>query len=250
LLTDFGLSDSYVAEMKARVLSDDDGISILDISHDVLPGNIPQAGYLLWRSFCHFPVDTVFLTVVDPGVGSDRRILLLELDSYRFVAPDNGVLSLIAREPTSNVYDLRSRIYTDSDSSATFEGRDIMAPICAQILSSGTPAGLQKCGDMRRVEILCCETSNSSLRGEVLHIDRFGNVITTIEDTRLPRERGLHLCCGIAKLDGLSRTYSSVAKGEALAYIGSCGLLEFAVNGSSFAEQFEVAIGEEVKLGW
>ena len=253
LLTDFGTDDSYVAEMKGVMLSLNPDLHFVDITHSIPPGDVRQAAYLLWRSYARFPSGTIFLSVVDPGVGSDRKILVLQTNEHIFVAPDNGLLTLIANEQEYRAWEVMGRSLMPEKVSATFHGRDIMAPACAQLsLGSVNPSDFGP----RRQEIVKFKVAGlistaSSIEGEVISIDRFGNVITNIpaERSAKPGESAnVRVLIGQEAIDSISKTYSSVKEGETVAYIGSAALIELAINGGDFARRFAVKPGDTVRV--
>ncbi len=250
LLTDFGTSDSYVAEMKAVMLSIHRDLRFVDITHDVCPGDIRQAAFLLWRSYRFFPDDTIFLSVVDPGVGTERKILLMDSGRYRFVAPDNGALSMVMREIECDVYNVTNRSYAIDADSATFQGRDVMAPAVAYLASGVEPSQFGPvASEICKLDIATPIRNDVCIEGEIISIDRFGNAITNISTHDLDGfsgERRMSVTFGDTRFDSIEKTYSSVDIGNMVAYIGSCGLLELAVNGGDFADKFNATVGGKV----
>jgi len=252
LLTDFGTTDSYVAEMKAAMLSINPNLSFVDISHHVPPGDMKQAGYLLWRSYKFFPNDTIFVTVVDPGVGSDRKIAVAQTEKYTFIAPDNGILSMIGRQDALKLYCLGETDNIVPQRSATFDGRDRMAPAAALIARD---KDLNKfCVEVDNIETFDLprvSETDASLTGEVISIDHFGNAITNIGREDLQKFAGdapIRIEFGGHVFNGVSKTYASVGSGEPLAYIGSCELLEFGINRGNLAAKHAIAVGFRIKV--
>jgi S-adenosylmethionine hydrolase len=255
LLTDFGTADSYVAEMKAAMIFLNPALHIVDITHSIPPGDIRRAAYLLWRSHVWFPHGSIFLSVVDPGVGSDRRIALLQTDEHLFVAPDNGLLTMIATEHEFLAWEVLSSEPASGTVSETFHGRDIMAPLCAQ-LSSGrvTPSD---CGPpldrLVKFRIPELKITRHSIEGEVICVDRFGNAVTNIPAERaaeLGDANGITASVGQEIICPLRRTFSSVDSGQAVAYIGSAGLVELAINRGDFAGRYAVKPGSRVRIAY
>ncbi|MFH1894226.1 MAG: SAM-dependent chlorinase/fluorinase [Candidatus Zixiibacteriota bacterium] len=252
LLTDFGSADSYVAEMKAAMLSVNPELKFIDISHSVPPGDIRQAAYYLWRSHRFFPAGTIFLSVVDPGVGSERRIVAIESGNYLFVAPDNGLLSMIVARSDYTAYEISNTQFMLVEGGSTFEGRDVMAPVSAHI-SLGVDIetignAVDKIETFKVASPLC---SDDIIAGEVLSIDNFGNAITNISGDDLEAagdQRFLRVLAGGKDIGSIHKTFDSVPAGETVAYIGSCGLLEIGINRGHFAKKSEITIGSTIEV--
>lgn len=249
LTTDFGLDDPYVAAMKGAILSINPQVAIVDICHTIKPQNIAQAAFILSTTYHYFPEGAIHVVVVDPGVGTERGAVLLVTPSAFFLAPDNGVLSYIVEE----AYELEAIALTNphfwlSPVSSTFHGRDIFAPVAAH-LSLGVPP--RDFGEPIP-SIFTLPTPRPQLGeddvlvGHILHIDRFGNLITDIKREDLPRGK-LFIEVGGHIIDGLSQSY---AEGEELlAIIGSSERLEVSVKNSSAARFLRAKMGDEVKVG-
>jgi S-adenosylmethionine hydrolase len=253
LITDFGLQDEYVGVMKGVVLRHAPKAQIVDISHLIPPQSIGTAAFLLYRSYRYFPVHTVHLVVVDPGVGSDRAILAIAADGHLFVGPDNGVFTTIfehAVETTIHRVDPRSLLLQDI--STTFHGRDIMAPVAGQlavgltISKVGPAVPREKCV---RLESPACIRLSHTLQGEVIHVDGFGNLCTNIrrqdiENFASDREISIHINKELHI--PLDTTYVARNRGAALALYDSHGHLEIAVNQGNAAQQLHLAIGAKI----
>jgi S-adenosylmethionine hydrolase len=253
LLTDFGIRDSYVSEMKGVMLSINAELQFVDIAHTIAPGDIRHAAYLLWRSHSWFPRGTIFLSVVDPGVGGNRDILLLKTSNHSYIAPDNGLLTLIAGECEHEVWALTQNAAAHGSASCTFHGRDIMAPACARLsLGSVKPSDLGEPSDgIVTFEIKKPVASESSVDGVVISIDRYGNAITNIPAARLTELgelAGLRVLFGGRIVSSVKETFSSVREGEVVAYIGSADLLELAVNRGNFAAEYAAEPGAGVRV--
>lgn len=273
-LTDFGESDGYVGAMKGVILSIAPDACLVDITHQVEPQQIRQAAHILASTYTYFPPHTVHLVVVDPGVGGERRNIALETPRGRFVAPDNGVLSYVCLQEHSwqaVVLD-RPRHWLVAPS-YTFHGRDILSPVAAH-LARGVP--LADLGSPLESPVLfelpSLEVTPGVLRGEVVRIDHFGNVVTSIArlawtaaytvEFSPPAQAGVpsaalrfdarkaHVSFGWHSLSGLHYTYSQVSVGQALALIGSSGALELAVNQGSAASDLAIKIGDPVTLSF
>jgi len=187
LLTDFGLRDHYVGTMKGVVLSICRDATLVDISHDVAPQDVRDGALELAVTYRYFPAGTVFLVVVDPGVGSTRRGIAADVGDYRFVAPDNGVLSVVFDQtPPRLAVELTNRAYARPTISKTFEGRDRFAPAAAWLANGIELASLgDEATALVRLEIPRPRTTESGVDGEVLRVDRFGNLMTNIDDATL-----------------------------------------------------------------
>lgn len=241
LLTDFGMADSYVAEMKGVLLSRAPSVTLVDISHQIAPGDIRAGQYLLSRAWRHFPRGTVHVAVVDPGVGTERRALAAESAGHRFVAPDNGLLSFLP----GDAHLVSMPVPTNA--SATFHGRDLFAPAAA-ILAKGEP--IEALGtpiaDPVRVPLPVPRHEGGATVGEVIYVDRFGTLITNIVvATARPGGR-----VRIADTDvgPLRRTFADAAPRALVAVVGSGGTIEIAVRNGSAARALDVGVGAEVRV--
>lgn len=256
LLTDFGLADPYVGQMKAVLNKKAPTCAVLDISHDVEPFNVTQAGFFLAASYVHFPKDAVILSVVDPGVGSGRRIIGLQLDERLLIAPDNGLLSLALSTAWSNdirAFDLSQAINAPDKVSHTFHGRDVFAPLAAWLALGGNPAGLG--GEIDPASLVSCDWSKPTIEknratAHVLHIDRFGNCVLNLEAGSLGTPTGLQLTSPAGGPVAYVTTYADMPEGAPGLLEGSQGFLEIAVNQRSAAKGFGLSIGDEIALSW
>ncbi len=263
LTTDFGLADAYVAAMKGMILTINPEARIVDICHHISPQNVSQAAFVLNTAYQFFPERTVHVVVVDPGVGTGRRAIILRTPKFDFVAPDNGVLACVIepflkerprrdREQVKLPPELKAVSITEpefwhSPVSATFHGRDIFAPVAAR-LSLGTPPG-KFGGVISAITVLPehrpYQEAADTLVGQVAHIDHFGNLITNFKSEDLPEEPFI-VEVSSRLISELSRTY---AEGEGLlALVGSSGYLEIAVKGGSARDLLGAAVGDEVKI--
>jgi S-adenosylmethionine hydrolase len=259
LLSDFGGDDEYVGVMKGVILSRCPAVSIVDITHQVDPQDIAEAAYLIPASYRFFPEGTVHLIVVDPGVGEQRDILAIDHAGHVFIAPDNGVLTLLMnQEKSDTIVRVDNADYFLKPVSATFHGRDIFAPIGAHIVN-GT--GLEELGtkidleDIVHLEDLNCQRSESGeLIGKIISIDRFGNLITNIDSYSLKTfrqkdaENRLQIRINTHVISDLSDTYTSAAPNSPLALIGSRNYLEIAVNCGSAKRYFKAQKGDAVRV--
>lgn len=252
LLTDFGVRDHYAGTMKGVILGICPEATLVDISHDVPPHDLRTASLELAASYRYFPSGTVFLVVVDPGVGSSRRPLAAEAGEYRFVAPDNGVLTAVFKEtPPRRVVELTERRYARPTVSRTFEGRDRFAPAAAWLAKGVEVRALGRAlTDYEVLEIPDPEVTAERIRGAVLRVDRFGNLITNIDRRsfdRLSRLGGrLNIRVGGTDVRRLVTTYAEVPPGEAAGLFGSSDHLEIAANSAS-AEKL-LGAGRDVEV--
>jgi S-adenosyl-L-methionine hydrolase (adenosine-forming) len=257
MLTDFGHSDEYVGVMKGVILSIDPDAHIIDLTHLIDPQDITQAAYLIKSSYLYFPKNTIHMVVVDPGVGTERKIMVLKIDDHFFLAPDNGVLSLLWQHQSiqAGVW-VTNHQYFLHDISRTFHGRDIIAPVAAWLSKKipmkylGSPVNYS---NVKTIKILPPKiSSENSIIGTVISIDRFGNLITNIEEGMI-----FQLCqqfpdklpvvnIGKIIIKGLSAGYQSVPEKKALMIIGSRGYLEISVNCGNASQIFEIFKGDPI----
>ena len=250
LITDFGLADAYVGAMKGVILSIVPSTTIVDITHDVLPQKIDQAAYLLWSSFKFFPKGTIFVCVIDPGVGSERKILCVETDDYLFLAPDNGILKYIFHHYNkADVFEVSNEKYFADDISSTFHGRDIFAPVAAHLADGVSPS---KLGDALTPEF-GAEWFNTidpgkkgTYRGKVLHIDRFGNLITDFMFENEVKSK-LSLNAGTHKIINYFSNYAE-ATGHPFMIRGSSKLLEVSLRNNNAANFLRANVNQKLLL--
>ena len=259
LLTDFGTDDEYVGLMKGVILSINSSATIVDITHGIDDQDIVQAAFVLQAAYRYFPEGTVHLIVVDPGVGTRRDLLALEMRNHFFVAPDNGVLSVILTEGNfTSLIRLLNPEYFLETLSRTFHGRDIIAPVGARIAGG---LDLKKLGpeiDIQEIvrfdNLLARLLENGELVGRIIAVDHFGNLISNIDYQKLAdlcrngREKNLRIKIGDHVISGLSETYNSVEPKAPLALIGSRGYLEIAVNQGNAGMILNASKGESVRV--
>jgi S-adenosylmethionine hydrolase len=261
LTTDFGNKDYFVASMKGVILSIHPRSQIVDLSHEVDPYNVAAAAYLLKSSYRYFPEGTVHVVVVDPGVGSTRRPILVHGDSNYFVGPDNGVFSYIYREVKSiRIVHLTSQEYFLSPAqqqalpSTTFHGRDIFAPVSAWLVKGIDPLKLgQEIRDP--VKLPLAEPGwidDKTLEGRIVYIDRFGNLITNITRTHLPvandQTKEVFRIILKGKTIAFKGFYAAGKPGESCALMNSCGHLEVFINLGDARQQLGVLVGELIRV--
>jgi hypothetical protein len=254
LLTDFGHSDWYVGAMKGVLLARCPHCQLVDITHDIPPGDICAASWVLLGAYPFFPERTVHTVVVDPGVGGGRRPLLVEAGGHRFVGPDNGVLDPVIQQEGGGV--VRVLIRDDlflQPLSRTFHGRDVFAPVAAFLCGGGAPESLgPQVGDWVKGGLPEPRGQGEMMTGLVVHVDRFGNGMTNLRMRDLQRLAGEgepELLVGDHRLVGIRGTYSEAPPGVPLLLEGSSGFLEIAVNRGSAAALLGLQAGRtEVRL--
>lgn len=249
LLTDFGTRDYFVGAMKGVILSIDPAAVIVDLTHEIEPQQIRAAAFTLAGCYKNFPAKTVHLAVVDPGVGSSRRAILVETADHFFVAPDNGLLSFIfGGESACRVFELTERKYFLPGVGQTFHGRDVFAPVAAH-LSKGVPPNAfgGEITDFVRFETNAPQKiSAAEMLGEILHIDCFGNLITNFRTAELPEK--FTLAVGAVVVERHRKFYAEAEAGEIFSIAGSAGLLEISVFGASAAALLQAQSGQNILL--
>jgi S-adenosylmethionine hydrolase len=250
LLTDFGLHDHYVGAMKGVVLGICPDATLVDITHDIPPQDVATGALELAAAFRYFPAATVFLCVVDPGVGSTRRPIAAAAGEYFFVAPDNGLLSLAVGDAPA-VVELTNATYRLRDVSTTFEGRDRFAPAAAWLARGTALAELGPAVDtITRLALPAPRVWPRAIAGEVVRVDRFGNLVTNIDVEAMAaigESSRIDVMIGDVPLP-LVRTYTDVGDGALCALVGSSGYLEVACRGGSAANRLAVGRGAAVHL--
>ena len=235
LLTDFGTKDPYVASMKGVILGINSGCTLIDISHEVSRHDIREGALILANAYSTFPKGTIHLAVVDPGVGSARKVILLVTKNYFFVGPDNGLLSLAAeKDGVKKAIVLSNRNFFRPSVSSTFHGRDIFAPVAGYLSTGIEPESL---GRVVRSWVKFgfgkAQIVKGDLMGEIAHIDAFGNIITNVSQQDLnhfAKKRAIVISIGPRVIRGLKKGYWEAKKGELLALIGSGDFLEISVR--------------------
>lgn len=251
LTTDFGQRDPYVAAMKGVVLSGAPSALVVDLTHEIPPGDLFEASLFIAGSVSYFPEGTVHVVVIDPGVGTDRRAAVFRIGGHTIVAPDNGLITFLletsrlewAREITNPAW-MRDEV------SRTFHGRDIFAPTAAAIASG---RDVEECGplfeDVVTIEVPPLVQMDDGIHmGEVIHIDRFGNIITNFRSGYVGRASRVAMADSSDSSFGIVATYVEIAPGAAAGLVGSGGYLEIAMNGEPASERLSVAQGDRVIL--
>jgi len=252
-LTDFGIRDHYAGTMKAVVLGVCPDATLVDIGHEIPPHDVLSGALELSASYRYFPAGTVFLVVVDPGVGSGRRGLAAEAGDYKFVAPDNGVLTTVFREtPPKRIVELTERKYARATVSRTFEGRDRFAPAAGWLAKGVAITSLgRSIADPHLIDIPTAQLTGSGATGQVLRVDRFGNLITNIDRAafdRLAREGAVSVRIADHDVPRVVSTYADAQSGDLCALFGSTDHLEIAVNGGSAAQTLGLGRGAPITV--
>lgn len=252
LTTDFGTQDWFVGVMKGVIMSLSPQAMCIDLTHDIPPGDVRAGAFALASSYAYFPRGTVHLAVVDPGVGTDRAAIAVATDSYLFVGPDNGVLSLaIQRETVRACHRLENPEFFRQPVSNTFHGRDIFAPIAAHLtrgvlleeMGPPHPAPVQ-------IEWPRPVFGLDRVTGVTVYVDRFGNFLTNLPGEEIVQRGGQPRVKVGRRILPLVSTFQGVAEGEPLAYIGSTGLIEIAVNGGSARQVLKLKLDQPVEVTW
>jgi S-adenosylmethionine hydrolase len=253
LTTDFGQTDHYVAQMKGVILGVTPTASLVDVTHEIPPQNVRRAAYLIAELAEAFPAGSVHVAVVDPGVGSDRSLLAVRAEGQFYIAPDNGLLSLVLEQRrVDETVVIENERYRRPKVTATFHGRDIMAPAAAHLASGVAISELGPQLDRPAVRLLNLlpEISESRIDASVAWIDRFGNIITNV-GADLVREwdsRSVCVSFGDRCISQLRNYYAEVPVGEPLLLVGSSGRVEIGINGGSAAALFGVRAGDRLVL--
>jgi S-adenosylmethionine hydrolase len=255
LTTDFGADSPYVAAMKGVILSINPDARLVDITHSIPPQDIAQGAQVLAEATRWFPHGTIHVAVVDPGVGTDRRIVYLRTERQQYIAPDNGLLGLLARrDPPLMIRTLADRQFFLEKVSATFHGRDIMAPVAARLSSGLDPENLgprlQQLVELQWPE---AHAVPGKIEGCISSIDSFGNLITNITSEQLaqaPTGDQVRIACGEHETFGIFRTYGDQPEMTLIALVGSSGKLELAIVGDSAAIMLGEKVGAPVVVSW
>ncbi|HKV12136.1 MAG TPA: SAM-dependent chlorinase/fluorinase [Thermoanaerobaculia bacterium] len=248
LLTDFGTEDYYVAAVKGTVLSRAPGAAIVDVSHQVPPGDVETAAFLLAAAAPSFPAGTVHLAVVDPGVGSGRRIVLAQTEKALFLAPDNGLLSPFLDR--ARVFSVERQDLFLPGPGRTFHGRDRFAPVAAALLSGHSPEDMgPEIADPRRLPGELPRREPGRLTGRVVHVDRYGNLVTDIPAGWLPGAP-CRFSVGPRSTTLFATHYAEIPPGEPAALPGSLGTIELSLNGDGLARRWGVERGARAEVTW
>lgn len=252
LTTDFGVQDHYVGVLKAVILSIAPEMRMIDISHEIPPQDIMAGAWVVRNSAMLFPPNSVHLVVVDPGVGTSRKPIALQIEDQFFVGPDNGIFSLIADQYEHHAVELTNPDFWRPNPSKTFHGRDIFAPVAAH-LAKGTD--IHELGEplesLETYRWAVPISDKDGVQGWIVHIDRFGNLVTNIPKEMIDEAgegANLKIYVGNTILDRLVETFGDVTEGEPAAYIGSSGMLEIAINKGDAHEMLGVEKGAQISI--
>ncbi len=257
LTTDFGHNSPYVAQRKGVIFGICPSANVIDITHSIAPQQVREGAIVLRDVTRHFPAGTIHLAVVDPGVGTERGLIYAQMNEQHFIAPDSGLLSLVAREVSvTKIIRLTNRAYWLPNTSHTFHGRDIIVPVAAH-LANGLDVALLGAAQPTLIMLDWPEpvVKHNSIDGQVVAIDSFGNILTNIAVSHLAAVMGLHqqrleIHLGGHVVVGLSRTYGEATAGKLVALIGSNGYLEVAAVNGSAAQRLASVIDDPVTLKW
>ncbi|HOL20755.1 MAG TPA: SAM-dependent chlorinase/fluorinase [Candidatus Hydrogenedens sp.] len=250
LLTDFGNKDPYVAEIKGVLFSALPNISIIDLSHEISPQNIIEGALFLERMWEYWQIPSVHIAIIDPGVGTERRILLIHENQKFLICPDNGVATFVIKNKHAEARHVTYFETANQLISNTFHGRDIMAPLAIQLARGGNCEDFGHIvDDFQLIHIPCVDIKDNYIYGEVIHIDHFGNAVTNIKREHLQGCTPLYarIKGGLKKIP-FSSSYGKVCIGQALCLFGSGNRLEIAVNCGSAEKQLKVKIGTKILL--
>ena len=250
MTTDFGVSDGYVGAMKGVVYGISPQILVVDNTHLVPPQDIMAGAFAMYSACRYFPAGTVHVGVVDPGVGSDRRGIVVETDRFFYVGPDNGLFSAVyANEAVKRIVEIENKAFMLSTVSSTFHGRDIFAPVGAHLLQG------VRCDDIGNEvmnpithDLWAVKEENDCVTGKVVCVDHFGNVVTMISRSYIDASRPFEVLAGDTRFDCVLETYAQVGFGESLVLYGSLDTIEIAVNGGSAAHALRLGRGDNIRV--
>jgi S-adenosyl-L-methionine hydrolase (adenosine-forming) len=254
LTTDYGTNDHLVGVLKGVILKINPEVTIVDITHAVTPFDLLDGALAIASAYPHFPLRTIHVVVVDPGVGTERRPLLVSGENQYFIAPDNGVLSgVYEAEQNVIVRHLTSEHYFAQPMSKTFHGRDLFAPVAAWLSKNWQPGSMgDEITDFKRFAMPRPKEADGAIKGVVLKVDGFGNLITNFRADDLPPESAekgeVQLQVGSHVVTRMVPTFASGAAGELVAYVGSSGYIEIAVNKGSASKTLGIGRGTPVLL--
>lgn len=254
LLTDFGTADYFVGAVKGVILALNPAARVIDITHEIPPHDVEAAAFTLLAVHTSFPEGTINVAVVDPGVGSSRKALLVRSGSQFFVGPDNGIFSYVAGDD-AEIFELTKTDYFRTNVSQTFHGRDVFAPVAAALSNGISPENLgQSITEWVRLPTLRQRLlRDGRLEGRIIHIDRFGNCVTNITRTELTEKHidlGATLMVGKKRVEGFKRFYGEEPRSRTRAFAiwGSAGFLEISAENHSAADLLKVKRGDRVTV--
>ena len=253
-MTDFGVRDTYVGQMKGVAIGMNPDVLLIDLTHEIPPQQISRAAYIWNDALDSFPPHVIHVAVVDPGVGSERRLVAAEIGPYRVVCPDNGLLSVIVQRQTIHrAVNLDNPRWWRAGTSHTFHGRDILTPVAAawSLGHDLLEFGSQLTTPLVNIATLDPVRGRTSISGQIIHIDHFGNLITSITADQLPDKASLlKFDIGSFQIEGLSKCYADVDDGEPLALVGSSRRVEISIRNGNAADEFQMDCGRPVSVRW
>lgn len=252
LTTDFGESDHFVGVMKGVVLSLAPRATLVDISHQITPYAMTEGAFVVSEAYRYFPKRTIHVVVVDPGVGTSRRPILVQAAGQYFVGPDNGVLAMVYLNERARVRELTNKKYFLKNISQTFHGRDVFAPVAGHLASGVKPAVFGKVIEdyLRPTHLNPVRVGKRQWTGAVVKVDRFGNLITNLRPDSVPEilTRAFTLVAGVTPIERLVNTYAEGAYGQPVLVVGSSGHLEIVVNQGNAAKLLGCIAGTPIEL--
>jgi S-adenosylmethionine hydrolase len=252
LTTDYGTNDHLVGTLKGVILKINPDATIVDITHNITPFDVLDAALAIGSSYSYFPPRTIHVVVVDPGVGTARRPLLVTADNQYFIAPDNGVLSLVYdKDPGTVVRHANAEHYFLQPVSNTFHGRDVFAPLASWLSKTWQPASMgEDLTDFKRFKLPAPKATNGVVKGVVMRIDNYGNLVTNFREEDLPKaslkKGAIHLQVGKHAVSKFVPTFAVGNAGEPIAYLGSSGYLEIALNKGNASRTLAIGRGTPV----
>lgn len=256
LTSDFGCGSSYVAQMKGVLLSKNTELSLVDISHAIQPQNVREGALILADACPHFPANTIHVAVVDPGVGTGRRIIFAQIGMQRYIAPDNGLLTLLAHQSSpSQIIDVTNRSLFLPEVSSTFHGRDIMAPVAGNLSLGLDPQQLgMPLDSLVSLPFPKAIIGDHQIAGHVLSIDSFGNLITNITRELLPASneelKSVRVTFKSVAISGLVTSYGHSSPETLVALMSSNGRLELAVVNGNAAKLLSASVDDPIIVDW
>jgi hypothetical protein len=254
LTTDFGLKDNFVGVVKGVILQKNPEAKIVDITHEISPQSILEAAFVINSAYSFFPSGTLHVVICDPGVGTRRRIIIVSTKKYLFLAPDNGVLSLvIKKEPPQKIINVSNHKFFLTPISSTFHGRDIFAPVAGYLSRGGKLTELgEVIANIKMLPLPQSEYKKNVIKTPVVYIDKFGNIITALSQKdwqEKVKKKNFQLHFEKKKLEiSLKRAYADGEQGEIIALFGSSGFLELAINHGNAAQRLQVKTGTLLKI--
>lgn len=252
LTTDFGLQDYYVSAMKAVMLGIAPEARLVDVSHDIPSQDIMAGSWVLKNSAMLFPSGTVHTVVIDPGVGTERHAVALKIEDQYFVGPDNGIFSLLTTDQSYTAVKLNKKEYLRESRSNTFHGRDVFAPAAAHLSRGVTLEELgEPLDELISYRWMQPIADKDGLEGTIIHIDKFGNLITNISSDLIDEvlaDKQVKIYVGNVILNEINTTFGAVTEGEPVAYIGSAGMLEVGINQGNAQKMLGVQKGAQISI--